>query len=306
MISDDIQVVQGSLGSGKSAIAMLSLVEQLQAGGVVACNFTLTPDWATDLANQHIFCRFGWRDPYPRAKSFWERAFKIGNPESMIELSGDRGSNLEKLCVGKRKGKREGKGLLIIDDCHHFFNARTFAANKGYVSFFANARKYGWRTILITHNIENIDKQIRSYVEIEARFRNLQKVTIPWTPIPISPFFPLFLVRRKYYGLGPGTGSNHSLDLYPFDTRIARLYDTLERFHADDVLGEYTHQGNEPVAKKATIPTTKKIVRQKHYGNAESYPQYYTCVKPQTLHFCNDLVTPQPLLSQKFLPSFDA
>jgi hypothetical protein len=245
-ISDDITVVQGSLGSGKSMVAVLEAIYQLKAGGVVACNFTFVKEWAWDLAGQDAKVWLGLKDRYESAESLWSRCFKIGSPESMIELSGERGSNLNNLCVGKRKNAREGKGLLILDDCHHFFNSRAYQNNKGYVSFFANARKYGWRTILITHSVENIDKQIRSYIEIEARFRNLQKVRIPFTPIPVSPFFPAFVIRRKYYGLGPGSGSNHSLDLFLMDKRAARLYDTLERFHADDVLAEYTHQGTHP------------------------------------------------------------
>lgn len=260
ILSDDIQVIQGSLGSGKSMVAMYELVDQLQSGGVVACNFTLTKDWSKKLASISFLVKMGFRDEKKLAQSYWDRCFKIGDPQTMIDLSGDRGSNLEKLCVGKRKGKREGKGLLILDDCHHFFNSRTFAANRKYVEFFANARKYGWRTLLITHDVDNIDKQIRSYIEIEARFRNLQKVKIPFTPFSLSPFFPMFAIRRKYYGLGVGSGQNHSFDIYPFSKGIASLYDTLERFVADDVLSEVSHQGPSPYdspvkhAKYAKIP----------------------------------------------------
>lgn len=273
-ISDDIQVIQGSLGSGKSMVAMCEVIMQLKRGGVVATNFTFTPHWAYDLAGQSLLVKMGLLDRYTRAVSYYNRAYKIGNPDSMIKLSGERGSNLNKLCVGKAKNKREGKGLLVIDDCHHFFNSRTFNNNKEYVSFFANARKYGWRTLLITHDVDNIDKQIRSYIEIEARFRNLKKVRVPILGIPLSPFFPLFLIRRKYYGLGPGSGMNHSLDLYPFDPAAARLYDTLERFTSDDVLKVYAHQGLHP----SEYVGKKKLIDQ--CGWAETLPKYYDTIKP--------------------------
>lgn len=289
IIADDMEVVQGSLGSGKSMVAMIELIYQLKAGGVVACNFTLTDDWAYDLAGQNLAVRFGFQNRLDLAKSYWDRCYKIGNPESMIELSGERGSNLAKMCVGKRKGKREGKGLLILDDCHHFFNARTFTANKEYVSFFANARKYGWRTILITHSVENIDKQIRSYIEIESRFRNLQKVKIPFLPLPLSPF-PLFLIVRKYYGLGPGSGSNHSRDIYPFDKRAARLYDTLERFHADDVLDRYQHQGTDPIEKHTNKCSRKVYSSGKRAGCREKEIPYHQIIDP--------LKDPLPILQQ--------
>jgi|GEM_PF-1816815 len=280
MISDDIQVVQGSLGSGKSLVALIEAIYQLRAGGVVACNFTFSEKWAYDLAGQDLKVWLGLKDRKKFADSLYSRCFKIGNPESMKSLSGDRGSNLAAICEGKLKTAREGKGLLILDDCHHFFNSRTYLANKEFVTFFANARKYGWRTLLITHSIENIDKQIRSYVEIESRFRNLQKVRLPLVGLPLWPF-PAFLIVRRYAGLGPGSGSVHSRDIFTYDKRAARLYDTLERFGEEDLLKEYKHQGLHPdkyVGKEKNLSTGSLFPKpQKQFsliGQASSYPQY--------------------------------
>jgi len=252
MISDDIQVVQGSLGSGKSLVAVIEAVHQLRSGGVVATNFTFSPGWAWDLAGQDWRVKLGLRNRMEYAQSVHARCFKIGHPESMKQLSGDRGSGLAALCVGKLKDSREGKGLLILDDCHHFFNSRTFTANKEYVTFFANARKYGWRTLLITHSIENIDKQIRSYVEIESRFRNLQKFRLPVLGLPLSPI-PAFLIVRRYAGLGPGSGSIHSKDLYLFDKGSACLYDTLERFGEETADSAYSLQGDAPCLSSSVV-----------------------------------------------------
>jgi len=279
MISDDIQVIQGSLGSGKSLVAVIEASNQLRSGGVVATNFSFSPNWAYDLAGQDLRVKLGLRDRMKFASSMYSRCFKIGHPESMKELSGDRGSNLAKLCTGKLKDSREGKGLLILDDCHHFFNSRTFTANKDYVTFFANARKYGWRTLLITHSIENIDKQIRSYVEIESRFRNLQKFRIPLLGLPLSPL-PCFLIVRRYAGLGPGSGSIHSKDLYWFDKGSARLYDTLERFGEEELNSAYSYQGNHPdpdysplVIKQAPVISVPGSPLK---GQASAWPPYHS------------------------------
>jgi len=273
-VSDDIQVVQGSLGSGKSLVAVIEAIYQLRSGGVVATNFSFSPGWAWDLAGQDLRVMLGLRNRMAFAKSLHSRCFKIGHPESMKELSGDRGSGLAALCTGKLKDAREGKGLLILDDCHHFFNSRTFAANKDYVTFFANARKYGWRTLLITHSIENIDKQIRSYVEIESRFRNLQKFRIPVLGLPLSPI-PCFLIVRRYAGLGPGSGSVHSKDLYWFDQGAARLYDTLERFGEDALESSYTFQGPAPGSDSVPAPSSVPAVKLPSLvGQAECWPPY--------------------------------
>ena len=280
MVSDDIQVVQGSLGSGKSLVAIIEAIYQLRAGGVVACNFSFSPHWAYDLAGQDLKVWLGLKDRMNFARDLYSRCFKIGHPESMKELSGDRGIGLANLCTGKLKNSREGKGLLILDDCHHFFNSRTFTANKEYVTFFANARKYGWRTLLITHSIENIDKQIRTYVEIESRFRNLQKFRVPVLGIPISPI-PCFLIVRRYAGLGPGSGSVHSKDLYFFDKGAARLYDTLERFGENDLDESYSHQGLHPdeyvPGSVSLLPSisTKKHKQVSLSGQASSWPRYH-------------------------------
>lgn len=288
MISDDIQVIQGSLGSGKSLVAVIEALYQLRAGGVVATNFNFSKNWAWDLAGQDLKVRFGLRDRQKLACAMYARCFKIGSPDSMKRLSGDRGSNLSKLCTGKLHNAREGKGLLILDDCHHFFNSRTFTANKDYVTFFANARKYGWRTLLITHSIENIDKQIRSYVEIESRFRNLQKFRIPLLGLPLSPL-PCFLIVRRYAGLGPGSGSIHSKDLYWFDKGAARLYDTLERFGENGLDGEYSYQGKPPAgfivpASDPVFDAPEPVKIQTSFrlnGQSSAFPRYHkTVVNP--------------------------
>jgi hypothetical protein len=299
MISDMIEVVQGSLGSGKSLVATTECIYQLKRGGVVATNFDFSNTWAWDLAGCDLRVNLRMRNRIDLAKDFHNRAFKIGNPESMIKLSGDEGKGLADLCTGKLKreikkeggrGHRtEGKGLLVLDDCHHFFNARTFSDNKDYVAFFANARKWGWRTILITHDINNIDKQIRSYVEIESRFRNLKKVKIPYTPFPMTPF-NCFVIVRRYSGLGPGSGMTHSKDLYMMDKVSAGMYNTLERFSAENVLGEYQKQG-WPVSKYVYDGRGRQLpkemrVKKADIRAAESYPKYHQIIRPK-LAQCN-------------------
>lgn len=275
-VSDDIEVIQGSLGSGKSLVAMMECVMQLKAGGVVATNFTFNPIWAYLLAETQVKARFSAKKRYELACSYWDRAFKIGCPDSMIELSGDRGSKLAELCVGELREAREGKGLLVLDDCHHYFNARNYGANKEYVTFFANARKYGWRTKLITHDVENIDKQVRTYIEIESRFRNWAKLNIPLLSWLILRRFPMFRIHRRYFGKGPGAGGMHSKDLYFLDRTIASLYDTLERFTPDDVTKEVGKQGLHPseyvYVKGMKEKSERKGVRL--MGQASVWPNY--------------------------------
>lgn len=251
MKSDSIDVIQGSLGSGKSIVAVMECILHLKSGGVVATNFDFTPLWAWMLAGTQASVWLKKTNRYDLAMDFWRRAYKVGSPKSMIDLSGDRGENLARLCSGRMRSKIdsdprgykvEGKGLLVLDDCHHFFNSREFQKNKDYVAFFSNARKYGWRTILITHDIEALDKQIRPRVETETFFRNLRKVNLPCTPIPLCPW-DCFVMVRKYSGKGPGSGLVHSKDFFFRDPSASDMYDTLQLFNPDDVLDDVTRQG---------------------------------------------------------------
>lgn len=300
MITDSIEVVQGALGSGKSMMSTLECAHQLKMGGVVATNFAFSNTWAWDLAGVDLRVNLGLRNRYELACCLYSRAFKIGTPESMIELSGHEGSKLADMIVGKVRKKMykemrrplhsvEGKGLLVLDDCHHFFNSRTYRNNAEYVAFFANARKYGWRTLLITHDIGNIDKQIQTYVETESAFRNLRKMNFPYTPIPLSPFFDIFLIVRRYSGKGAGKGMVKNKDLFMRDRTTANMYNTLEIFNADTVLGEVKHQGWHPskyvfgpVTKGGTRrepvqATNKDVVRL--LGQAETFPRYREVVR---------------------------
>ena len=237
-----IEVIQGSLGSGKSAVAMCEAVEHLEYGGVVAANFDLTPDWSWKLAGRSFKAKIGLRDKYQLAETYRSRCFKIGCLDSIMEISGTQGKRMKALCGPAMQKKREAYGLLIIDEAHMFFNSRQYQKNKDYIEFFSQARKNGWRVLLVAHSIEMIDKQIRFFVELESRFRNLKKVKVPFLPFKMSPV-PAFLIVRKYAGRGPGQGTQHSIDLRLLDKNIASLYESLEIFAFDDLAKKSSSQG---------------------------------------------------------------
>jgi len=258
-----IEVIQGSLGSGKSAVAMCECVEHLIYGGVVATNFDFVSDWAWTLSGKGLLERLGFTDRYKKAESLRSRAFKIGSLESINEISGPRGERMKKLCERKMGEKREAYGLLIIDEAHMFFNSRQYSQNKSYIEFFSQARKNGWRVLLVAHSIEMIDKQIRFFVELESRFRNLKKAKIPFTPFNMSPV-PAFLIVRRYAGRGPGAGAKHSIDLRVLHKKIAKLYDSLEIFAFNDLDRKSSNQGS-PISEI-------KEAREYYYRKHGEYP----------------------------------
>lgn len=227
-----IEVQQGTPGSGKSAAAVSRALLHLRKGGVVAANFSLVDGWSDRVSKNHILSRFSQQFRYKHADSLYNRFFRVHSLNAIKEIDPKR------LSTGlyKDNGKyQEGMGLLILDEAQLVFNSRkSMSGNKNldWIEFFTQHRKLGWNVILIAHTIEMIDSQIRPLAEYESRFRNLQKVKIPFVGLPMSPF-PLFLVIRRYAGLGPGASVIADKDLYPLPLWAAQLYDSLEVFSAD-------------------------------------------------------------------------
>lgn len=224
-----IEVQQGTPGSGKSAAAVARAILHLRKGGVVAANFSLIDGWADEVAKRSFFSRFSPSYRYKLASSLHKRFYRVNS------LSAIRAINPRSESVGiyADNGKySEGNGLLLLDEAQLVFNSRKWDKNMGWIEFFTQHRKLGWNVILIAHTIEMIDSQIRPLAEYESRFRNMQKLKFPVLGIPMSPF-PLFLVIRRYAGLGAGASVIADRDLYPLPLWAARLYDSLEVFSQD-------------------------------------------------------------------------
>lgn len=224
-----IEVMQGTPGSGKSAAAVARALLHIRKGGVVAANFSLVDGWADVLSKKHIWSMFDDQFRYENALSYWKRFYRVDS------VSGIKSINPRAEAVGMYKddgGYSEGQGLLILDECQLIFNSRKWDKNMQWIEFFTQHRKLGWHVLLIAHTIEMVDSQIRPLAEYESRFRNLQKVKIPVVGLPVSPV-PLFLVIRRYAGLGAGASVVADRDLYPLPLWAARLYDSLLVFSAD-------------------------------------------------------------------------
>ena len=72
---------------------------------------------------------------------------------------------------------KEGQTVLIVDECQqdHLLNCRTWGNpnRKDWNEFFSLHRHYGFKVILITQNISNIDKQVQKLIQLEFEHRSL-------------------------------------------------------------------------------------------------------------------------------------
>lgn len=256
-----VEVAQGSPGSGKSAVAVSRAIRHLKKGGVVAANFSLVDGWAEDVAKRspiafllhflRIFIGVHHYDNYvyKRASCLHKRLYRVDSLASIRKIF----PVSESVDIYLDNGKySEGSGLLLLDEAQLIFNSRKWEKNFDWIQFFTQHRKLGWNVILIAHDIQMIDSQIRPLAEYESRFRNLQKVKMPFLGVPLSPF-PLFLVITRYAGLGAGAGSLYARGLFPLPLWAAQLYDSLLVFSADQ-WGKDTdphHCGPPPLAPRA-------------------------------------------------------
>lgn len=225
-----ITILQGTLGSGKSATCTAMALEHLKKGGVVATNFGLVDGWSYELAKHSIFGMFSEKKRCENALSHYNRHFHIQSLEAIKKINP---KSLAEKDLKTIDGKyQEGQGLLILDECQLIFNSRKWDKNMDWIEFFTQTRKLGWDVLLVAHTVEMIDSQIRPLIEYEARFRNLQKIRIPIIGLPLSPI-PAFAIVYRYAGLGPGSSNVAKKDIAPLPLWAARLYDSLLVFSRD-------------------------------------------------------------------------
>lgn len=240
-----ISAIQGTLGSGKSAFAVSQLLEHLRAGGVVAANFDLVDGWAETVAGQTFRCKFLGQESHTLAKDYHDRFRVVGSLEGVYQASRE----LIPRAKGKISKQFEGHGLLVLDEAHLIFNSRRWQRNMSWIEFFSQSRKMLWDVYLISHSVEMIDTQIRNFIEYDVRFRNLNKVKVPFLGFPASRMFcsdNAFVSIWRYYGLGAGSGNILKRNLSFLQLWEAQLYDSMKVFSEDAKTPDYAAAGPDP------------------------------------------------------------
>lgn len=120
----------------------------------------------------------------------------------------------------------EDEFLLVLDECQMIFNARDWLSNskKGWIEFFTQHRKLGFKVILITQNIDFIDKQIRTCIEYEVVHRRCSRFGL--FGLVMGLLFGDFLAICRWYGVKGNLYSYH----FRYNPELARMYDTYMMF----------------------------------------------------------------------------
>jgi hypothetical protein len=154
-----VYVIAGKLGSGKTLAALDKIREHMRKGHKIATNINLNVDKLVGYRNTVNVQRL---PDHPTADSLM--AIGLGS-DSLDEST---------------------HGLLVLDECATWLNARSWSAEgrQRLIEWMLHARKYRWHVILVVQHYSLLDKQIRdSVLEMYGVCRRLDRAKLPLIPI---------------------------------------------------------------------------------------------------------------------------
>lgn len=122
---------------------------------------------------------------------------------------------------------KEDHLLLVLDESQLLFNARQWQKNDnaGWISFFTQHRKFGYKVILVAQFDRMLDRQIRSLIEYEFVHRKVSNFGIAGKLFSMFSLGKLFVAVQVWYPLKERIGS----DFFVARPGLYRLYDTYKQ-----------------------------------------------------------------------------
>lgn len=211
-----VWVICGELGQGKTLMAVSKIQEALWQGRRVATNIDLRLEKLVGTSHPRDVTRL---PDFPRVDDFM--ALGYGHGEG-------------------RKGRYDESkfGLIVLDELAGYMNSRTWSKDGSRdktITWMRHARKFRWHIILITQDIESIDKQIRTALcEHVVRCFRTDNVRIPLVGGLVTAFGLRGALPRTHIGIvRRGTEKNGLLldrwVLTPPFAELQAAYDTQQK-----------------------------------------------------------------------------
>ncbi|MBV5328099.1 MAG: hypothetical protein JZU65_10745 [Chlorobium sp.] len=237
-----IEMFCGAMGNGKSAIVNSIAFKFLRRGGVIGLNYPLVDDWAIKYASRILPPYTSDQEILDTAVEYYNRAFRFGSVGSCYDFA----EKVSQLATGKQGKTREEWGLQIFDEASLYFNARDYqkSRNNQFIEYFINIRKLKIQAIFMTHNSDDIDKQIRGKIDLVTWCRNVQKRKILGFSLGMFYKNPCFKTQSIVNGEGTFKGMKEETFSYRLDFNTCDLYDSFKLFKDDAMEEEY---GLEPL-----------------------------------------------------------
>lgn len=231
-------LVQGVRGAGKSLVAVGRALDHLRLGLPVATNMDLRTEGD---------------------KSLKGRLYRLPDQPTAWDL--------EALGPVHDTGDEAKDGLLVLDECATFLNARDWngKARQAMVEWLVQSRKFGWSLLFIVQSAAMIDKQLRDTLfDYRVTCRRLDRLVIPFlgrigrifTAGMWNGQFPRLHFGIVMYGSGAGaayveTWKYRGTDLFP-------RYRTGQIFRASVDYGPHALWTPPPLA-----PAPKRVLKPK-------------------------------------------
>jgi hypothetical protein len=120
----------------------------------------------------------------------------------VVEVLPDRPTARDLRALGRGGPSEEKAGLLVLDECATWLNARTWSGREreDLIDWFLHSRKLGWDVILICQHASALDKQVREMIcEYLVTCRRLDRFKVPLLGFKL----PKVHVASVRYGLAP-------------------------------------------------------------------------------------------------------
>ncbi|WP_136066430.1 zonular occludens toxin domain-containing protein [Modicisalibacter radicis] len=152
-----VYVVTGKLGAGKTLVAVGKIRDKLNRGCKVATNLDIR---LNKLVGEK-----------PRNTRF----YRIPDKPTLVDL--------QAIGQGTESYDESKNGLLVLDECGTWFNARSWndKSRQDVINWFLHARKLGWDIIFLIQDLSIMDKQARvALAEHVVYCRRLDRLTLPF------------------------------------------------------------------------------------------------------------------------------
>ena len=275
-----IEMFCGAMGNGKSAIVNSIAFKFLRRGGVIGLNYPLVDDWAIKYASRILPPYASEQQILDSAIDFYNRAYRFGAVQSCHDFA----EMVAQRATGRQANTREEHGLQVFDEASLYFNSRDYQKirNNRFIEYFINIRKLKIQAIFMTHNSEDIDKQIRGKVDLITWCRNMQKRKIFGFPLAIFYKKPCFKTQSIVNGEGTFKGVMEEKSTYQLDFNTCDLYDSFKLFKDDALEEEY---GLEPLGlhPESYYKTSASLLKEKHQAitNSAIILDYYQTITPE-------------------------
>lgn len=155
----------GTPGSGKSYEAVKKIIDNLKSGRFVCTNI----DGMDDPKSQQYI-----KDQLNLTDSQFNERFRYLTKDETYNFFGTESVQLGEFGTTERKICPAGC-LIVIDEAHKFFNSRDWQSttNRQFSDWASTHRHEGYDLVLVTQDIEKIDKQCRSLIEWTYFFRKI-------------------------------------------------------------------------------------------------------------------------------------